>query len=92
MGLLTPGRILIVAPPPLVPTDDAHINAIFTDGIEKSQALATHYQRIANNLNCDFWDAGTAAQASPLDGLHLDEQAHASLARGLIARVQQSLA
>ena len=65
-------RMLIVAPPPLVATQDAEFAAMFDGGVEQSRRLAGFYADVARELGCRFFDAGTVAQASPIDSVHLD--------------------
>ena len=65
-------RVLIVAPPPLVATDSAEFTAMFAGGVAESQKLATIYRALAEEYECAFFDAGTVAHASPVDGVHLD--------------------
>lgn len=55
----------------------------FPQGREKSLQLADVYRQIAKEEGCVFFDAGTVCEASPIDGLHLDEAGHAALAKGI---------
>lgn len=68
-------KILVVAPPHIVDTDDELMITHF-GGIEhaKAQSLefSRHYRRVTEEMNVAFFDASTVAVASPLDGVHLD--------------------
>ncbi len=65
-------QVLIVSPPPLCATDNADFDAMFEGGIAESQKLAGLYAALADEVGCGFFDAGSVAQTTPLDGVHLD--------------------
>lgn len=75
--------ILIVAPPPLVETGDPDFAAMFEGGIEQSHMLASLYSDLADQISCGFFDAGSAAQTTPLDGVHLDAANTRAIGRGM---------
>ncbi len=65
-------RILLVSPPPLCATQDADFAAMFDGGIDESKKLAPCYRTVADATGSAFFDAGTVATTTPLDGVHLD--------------------
>jgi lysophospholipase L1-like esterase len=67
-------NILLVAPPPVCRTDDAEFKAMFAGGEEASRQLAPLYAQLADEVGCGFFDAGSVAQTTPLDGVHLDAE------------------
>ena len=85
--------ILIVAPPPLVETGDPDFAALFEGGMEQSRMLASFYADLADVEGCGFFDAGSVARATPLDGVHLDAANTRAIGRGLepIVRVMLGL-
>lgn len=76
-------EILIVAPPPLCETGDPDFAAMFKGGIEESRMLASLYADLADQAGCGFFDAGSVAKTSPLDGVHLDAESTRAVGRGL---------
>lgn len=66
--------ILLVAPPPLCATENADFTAMFDGGVAESPKLAKHYAELAELRGCGFFEAGTVARTSPLDGVHLDAE------------------
>ncbi|HEY8595698.1 MAG TPA: SGNH/GDSL hydrolase family protein [Devosiaceae bacterium] len=64
--------VIMVAPPHVVATDNADLGPMFRGAIAESHHFAEHYARLANELDCAFFDASTVAVATPLDGVHLD--------------------
>jgi lysophospholipase L1-like esterase len=80
-------HILLVSPPHVATTDDSGILQQFPDGIEKSRSLSLHYQRVAELHGCHFFNAASVAQASPIDGIHLDATNHKRLADGLARKI-----
>ncbi|MCV0396848.1 MAG: SGNH/GDSL hydrolase family protein [Rhizobiaceae bacterium] len=78
-----PPDILIVAPPPLCETADPDFAAMFEGGIEQSRMIATFYSDLADVTGCGFFDAASVAEASPIDGVHLDADSTRAIGRGL---------
>jgi lysophospholipase L1-like esterase len=67
-------RILLVAPPSVSRTENADFKAMFAGGDAASKHLAPLYARLADEAGCGFFDAGSVAATSPLDGVHLDAE------------------
>jgi lysophospholipase L1-like esterase len=65
-------KVIVVSPPPTRETTDAYFSAMFADGVPESAKLAQFYSELAAEKNCTFFDAGTVAETTPLDGIHLD--------------------
>ena len=86
-------EILIVAPPVITETANAPFAASFPDGVRESAKLATLYRDLADELGCGFFDGGSVARTTPLDGIHLDAENTRALGRGLepIVRVMLGL-
>lgn len=75
-------HVLLVAPPPLatLPGGFAHM---FAGGLEKSRQLAEQYRRVADELNCAYFDAGTVVTTSEADGVHWEATEHRKLGTAL---------
>lgn len=82
MGEAAPD-IVLVSPPPLCETGDPEFAAMFGEGIDQSTMLASFYSDLADQTGCGFFDAGSVARASPLDGVHLDAANTRAIARGI---------
>ncbi|MBN9243310.1 MAG: SGNH/GDSL hydrolase family protein [Mesorhizobium sp.] len=67
-------QILLVAPPAVSQSDDAEYRIMFAGGDEASKHLAPLYAGLADEAGCGFFDAGSVATTSPLDGVHLDAE------------------
>lgn len=76
-----PPEILVVSPPPICETANAPFAAMFKGAIEESAMLASLYRDMADDLGCGFFDAGSAAKTTPLDGIHLDAENTRSVGR-----------
>jgi lysophospholipase L1-like esterase len=79
----SPPDILLVAPPLLCETAEPDLAAMFDGGIEQSGMLASFYADLADEAGCGFYDAGSVAKTTPLDGVHLDAENTRALGRGL---------
>lgn len=84
-------KVLIVAPPPLVPTDNEDMAHMFEGGIGQSERLAASYAALAAEMNVEFFDTATVAKTSPLDGVHLDAENTAAIGRALVPTVKKIL-
>jgi lysophospholipase L1-like esterase len=76
-------QVLVVSPPPLCPTDNAEFAAMFAGGIGESNRLAGFYAQIAETYGCGFFDAGSVARTTPLDGIHLDAENTRAIGKAL---------
>jgi lysophospholipase L1-like esterase len=81
-----PPQVLVIAPAPLgVLTEYAEM---FEAGSAKSRKLADHYQRIADQYQCTFLDAGQVIVSSDLDGVHFDADQHSRLGQAVASKVK----
>ena len=79
----------VVAPPPLVATDEEEFGAMFDGGIPESEKLAKLYAKLAEEQGVAFFDAGTVSVASPMDGVHLDAENTRSIGEALVPVVSK---
>lgn len=84
-------KIVLVAPPHAVNTDNMMMAAMFERRIAESHLFAKYYAAIAEEMGCDFFDAATVAVASPLDGVHLDAENTRAIGSALIPVVKSAL-
>lgn len=82
-------HILLVSPAHIVPTASVENSLAFEGAIEKSKDLGKHYSYFARKLGCDYFDASSVIESSPLDGIHLDAQAHQKLGTCMHAEVMK---
>ncbi|WP_313954193.1 SGNH/GDSL hydrolase family protein [Accumulibacter sp.] len=78
--------ILIVAPPPQEEPRGA-IAPKFVGGDRKCIGLAAACREVADMLGCHYFDAGTVASVSPVDGVHLDVDQHTRLGEAVAKMV-----
>ena len=83
--------ILIMSPPALVPTKNEWFNDLWGHVIAESKLFATHYSRIAKELDVHFFDAGSVAKASEVDGGHLDVANTRAIGAALVPVVEKIL-
>lgn len=65
-------EVVLVAPPHCVATEHPDLSPMFRHGMGESHLLAGHYERVARDIGCHFFDAASVAKADPADGVHLD--------------------
>ena len=82
-------KILLICPPPVVETGP--IATEFWGGAARSQALPPLYEALARSRGVGFLDAGKVISVSPLDGVHYDEAAHATLGKAVAAAIRALL-
>ncbi|WP_137128893.1 SGNH/GDSL hydrolase family protein [Rhizobium sp. FY34] len=83
--------ILLVSPPPVCETANAPFAAMFRGALEESAMLASLYRDLADETGCGFFDAGSVAETTPLDGIHLDAENTRAIGRGLEPVVRMML-
>ncbi len=83
--------MLIVAPPTICETANTDFAAMFAGKIEESQILAPLYADLADQAGCGFFDAGSVARTSPIDGIHLDAANTRAIGRALEPVVRMML-
>ena len=84
-------QVLVVAQPPLVETSDAEFATVFAGAPAQARKIATLYQTLTTDMGCAFFDAGTVAQASPVDGVHLDADNTKAIGLALAPQVRALL-
>ena len=72
-------------------TANHEYSAMFAGGIEQSKMLASLYADLADETGCGFYDAGSVAQTSPVDGVHLDAANTRAIGKGLESVVRMML-
>lgn len=83
--------ILIVAPPAVCRTTNAELKEMFAGGDEASKRLAPLYAALADEVGCGFFDAGSVAVTTPLDGVHLDAENTRAIGKALAPIVRVML-
>ncbi|MCB2129486.1 MAG: arylesterase [Rhodobacteraceae bacterium] len=81
--------ILLVAPPPIIPSES---EAITEAKIARSRDYPASVARVAKTNGLPWFDAGTVASPSPLDGVHLDATATRAIGMALREPVSELLA
>jgi lysophospholipase L1-like esterase len=84
-------KILLVSPPPITRTEHVEFKEFFAGGEAASQHLARLYAELAGMTGCGFFDAGSAAQTTPLDGIHLDAENTRAIGRAITPVVRKML-
>jgi lysophospholipase L1-like esterase len=84
-------KILLVSPPAVSRTDNAEFKEMFAGGDAASQRLARLYAELAGLTGCGFFDAGSVAKTTPLDGVHLDAENTRAIGRALAPVVRKML-
>lgn len=85
------------AAPPLLLMSPPHIgplsaSALIFEGAEaKSRQLAHHYQLVATQWGCHFFDTAEVVATSPSDGVHWEASEHAKLGRRVAELVRSIL-
>ncbi|MCM2292851.1 SGNH/GDSL hydrolase family protein [Allorhizobium sp. BGMRC 0089] len=83
--------VLIVAPPPTCETAHGLFGPLFNHALEEAAMLASLYRDAADELGCSFYDAGSVAKTTALDGIHLDADNTRAIGRGLESVVRMML-
>ncbi|MCA0272513.1 MAG: SGNH/GDSL hydrolase family protein [Proteobacteria bacterium] len=82
-------RILWICPPP--PLERGCLAEMFEGAEARGRSVAGHMKAMAAELGVSFIDAGEIIAVDPLDGVHLNESAHATLGSAVAARLKEML-
>lgn len=74
-----PVPIILVIAPPAIRTPKGPIAPKFEGGERKCVGLAVAYQKVCEEVGCNFFDAGSVITSSDVDGVHLDLEQHFAL-------------
>ena len=72
-------------------TENAEFKEMFAGGDDASTRLAPLYAALADESGCGFFDAGSVAQTTPLDGVHLDAENTRNIGQALAPLVRVML-
>ncbi len=79
-------EILVVSPPPTSDSFPTYAE-MFIGAPPKSHRLAAEYRRMADERGVHFFDAGSVIKSDPVDGIHFDPAAHATLGKAIAAEI-----
>jgi lysophospholipase L1-like esterase len=87
----TPPRVVLVSPVPL--GEPTLYTELWGFGASRTESvrLTELYRLVAEDHGIGFFDAGSVATVSPLDGVHLDAAAHAALGAAMADAVRAEL-
>jgi lysophospholipase L1-like esterase len=91
VGMRTP-KILVVAPPAVIHTDNADFDKMFSHGIKESQKFGEEYRLLDASHGVEVFEAVKIVEADPRDGIHLDADNTKKLGEALAPLVRQMLA
>lgn len=80
-GMPVPG-VLIVAPPRITEPKGS-IARKFKNAEKRCIGLPSELEKVAQELSVSYFDAGSATEASTVDGIHLDEPQHEVLGKAI---------
>jgi lysophospholipase L1-like esterase len=83
-------QVLLMAPPPLAKLTE--YAEMFESAVVKSKRFSQHYQRVAQEYGCEFFDTSQVIVSSNLDGIHLELSEHQKLGQAVAKIVPRLLA
>jgi len=82
-------KVLLMAPPPVAKLTD--FAEMFEGAEAKSKKLAEHYQKIAEEQGCEFYDTSEVIVSSDIDGIHFEASEHQKLGKAVADLVREIL-
>lgn len=82
-------NIILIAPPEVGNLAGTDFEKLFEDSEDKSKELGKYFHETSRAKNCSFIDSAKYIKATPLDAIHLDENAHAELAQVIADKVME---
>ncbi len=90
-GMRTP-KILVIAPPAVIHTNNADFDKMFSHGIKESQKFGDEYKLLEKSHGITVFEAAKIVEADPRDGIHLDAANTRKLGESLAPLVRELLA
>lgn len=85
-------KLLVISPPELLPMENGeYYPGLSAASQEKSKQLPALYEKVAAKYGCGFLNAAALVSASRRDGIHLNADSHAVLAKAVTAKVKEML-
>lgn len=82
-------RVCLVAP--AIISEVGYFGQLFAGGADKSKEFARYYALRAEELGCDFFDAGSIVKSCDIDGIHWDATQHQKMAEGIAQKLNEIL-
>ena len=82
-------NICLVAPP--IISEVGYFGQLFEGGVEKSKEFARYYALRAEELGCEFFDAGSVVNSSSIDGIHWEADQHRKMADEISIKLKEML-
>jgi lysophospholipase L1-like esterase len=84
-----PPEVVLISPPPVARLTG--FAGLFEGAQEKSRRFAQEYRNFAELYGLRYFDAGSVAASSDLDGIHLEASEHRKLGEALAAVVREAI-
>lgn len=78
-------KVLLVSPVPIA--EIGFLGDMFAGGAEKSRVLGAKIAAVAERQNTEILDLAGIAAVDPVDGIHLDDKAHAAIGHAMAESV-----
>ncbi|WP_037028275.1 SGNH/GDSL hydrolase family protein [Psychromonas aquimarina] len=85
-----PAPAICLAAPPAI-SEVGYFGQLFAGGAEKSREFAGYYALRAQELGCEFFDAGSVVTSSPIDGIHWEADQHRKMADKISIKLKEML-
>jgi lysophospholipase L1-like esterase len=84
-------KILVIAPPAVIHTENSEYDKIFSHSIKESQKFGTEYQLLEQTHGVRVFDANGVVEVDPRDGVHLDAANSKKLGLALVPIIKEIL-
>lgn len=84
-------QVLFITPPPLGAIENGVFKFMFEGNRKKSVQMAEFYEDVSETRGIPYFDAGTVAKPSDIDGLHMDAESHFALGKAVAIEVKKIL-
>ncbi len=85
----TPPKVLIICPP--CPNPKGPMLEKLAGARTRAEGMVNHYKKVAEALDCAFFDSASVISVSQIDGVHLDAPEHKTLGLAASDKVNEIL-
>lgn len=87
----TSPKVMILAPAPILSSASKNFDVYNDTSVAKSKKLPELYEKLAQEKHCYFLSIAPFVTVSETEGVHLEQDSHAELAKAMAVKIKQTL-
>lgn len=85
----TSPKVMILAPAPILSIASKNFDVYNDTSVAKSKKLPELYEKLTKEKHCYFLSIAPFVKVSEMEGVHLEQESHAELAKAIAIKIKQ---